>query len=239
MNNKILIPIIAGIIIVIGVYLAYSSGPVVSAQGFASIKALPDEVSVNINVETRGKTAQEAQDQNKIISDKLLVELIKIGFDRDELKFVNYNVYPEYDWSNGKQTLKGYIVSQQLIVKTTQVAEVPGIVDAAISAGALVSYINFEISDAKQSDYKNQALEEASKDARKKAESTAQGLGKDLGSLVSVESQDFNYPGPIAYYARGSAVAEDAAAKEAAMSITPQDIEVTASVSVRYKLRLF
>ena len=76
----------------------------------------PDEVSVNINIETHNTTAQLAQETNKQISDQLLFELVKLGFDRNELKFVNYNAYPEYDYSyyGGTSKIKGYVVYKYL-----------------------------------------------------------------------------------------------------------------------------
>jgi len=225
-DNKVWIGIVVIAILIVGGYLYFNSGPVVSSQGLASIKAIPDEVSVNVNIETRDKTAQAAQDANNKISESLLIELVKIGYDRDELKFVNYYVSPEYDWSNGKRTQIGYVVSQQLVVKTGEVNKVPSIVDAVIKSGALVSYINFDISDAKRAEYKNKALEEASKDARTKAQSIASGQGKKLGSLVSITNQDYNYPGPLNYYSRDASVSVEAAnegALKAATNLAPNE----------------
>lgn len=243
MGNKILIGIIIIAIVVIGAYLYSNSGPVVSAQGFASIKVIPDEVSVNINVETRNLTAQDAQLQNQEISDKLLIELIKLGYGKDELKFVNQYVYPEYDYSDYKQQkLKGYVVSQQLVVNTKDVNKVPSIIDAVIRSGALIGYINFDISDAKQSEIKNKALEEASKDAKKKAEAIAAGQGKKIGKLVSITNSDYNYPGPINYYTRDMAMSAEmvnAGAVKAASNLAPNEQEITASISAQYKLGFF
>ena len=242
MDNKIIIGIVIVAILIVGGYIYFNTGPVVSAQGVASIKAMPDEVSVNVNVETRDKTAQLAQETNKKISDKLLVELIRIGYDRDELKFVNYYANPEYDWSSGRQNIKGYVVSQQLVVKTKDVTKVPGIIDAVISSGALVSYINFEISDAKQTEYKNKALEEASKDAMTKAQSIASGQGKKIGRLVSITNQDYNYPGPLNYYARDASASMEVAnagALKAATNLAPNEQEITASILAEYRLRMF
>ena len=241
MNNKLVIGIIVALIVLAGGYILISSGPTVSAIGTSSIKVQPDQVSVNIEVVTRNITAQDAQNMNKDISDKLLTELIKLGFDKSELQFVNYYVNPDYDYTYQKQ--KGYIVSQQLVVKTDSVERVPSIVDAAINSGALVSYINFETSQEKQNEYKAKALEEASKDGMVKASSTAAGLGKKLGRLVSVKPAEFNYPGPIMYYDKATAEASGAnvadSARSAALNIKPQDTEISASVTVEYKLSYF
>ena len=241
-DNRIWIVIVVIAILAIGAYLYLDSGPVVSAQGVATIKVVPDEVSVNVNVETHNKTAQEAQDSNNLISQNLLLEMTKLGYSQDELKFVNYNVYPEYDWINNQQIMKGYVVSQQLVVKTNESGKVPSIVDGVISSGALVSYIDFEVSDAKQAEYKNQALEQASEDAKTKAESIAAGQGKSVGRLVSITNQDYNYPGPVPVYSMGAnaPMAEsNAGAAKAAVNLAPEEQDITATISAQYKLGMF
>lgn len=243
MNNKIILGIVIVAILAIGGYLLYDSsgsGATVSAQGMSTIKVVPDQVSVNINVETKNTTALLAQEANKVISDALLFELVKIGFKSDELKFVNFNVYEDFDWNNGDRTSKGFVVSQQLVVKTDQTSRVPSIVDAAIRSGALVSYIDFQLSDAKQSEIKNKALEEASKDAMAKASAIAAGQGKRLGGLVSIKNQDIPIFGPYRYYdyAMGASAEMNAVqAKSAAINIAPNEQEITASIIAEYKIR--
>ncbi len=243
MNDKTIIAIVVAAVLLVGGYLYYSSGPIVTAQGYSSLSAQPDEVSVYLNIETKGATAQEAKDKHSEIADKAITELLKLGFERKEIQTINYQIYPEYDWSSGTQKQKGYIASQQIVVETKEFDKVADIVDASVNAGALVSSINFELSDERQSEYKTQVLQEAGKDAEKKAEATAAGLGKKLGRLVSVSSQDFYYPGPMAYYSKSgestSISSDNAEAQRAAMNIAPSDIDVTASISVQYKLRSF
>lgn len=242
MDNRITIAIIIAAILIVGGFIMYNTGPTIQAQGSASIDVVPDIVSVNINVETRNSTAELANEQNKEISEKLLFELVRIGFDMDELKFVNINSYPEYDYSRyGQQTFKGYVVSQQLVVKTTETSKVPKIVDAAISSGALVSYINFEISDDKQNELKAEAMTEASKDAKIKAEAIASGQGKNLGRLVSLQNLEYGGYQPYRYFDAVGMAASSAnmEAKTVALDIAPNEQEITANVAVVYKLSRF
>jgi uncharacterized protein YggE len=242
MDNRITIAIVIAAILVVGGFIMYNTGATVSAQGTGTIEVVPDTVSVNINIETRNTTAVLAQEMNKQISDQLLFELVKIGFDMNELKFVNINSYPEYDWRSGQQTFKDFVVSQQLVVKTNETSKVPKIVDAAINAGALVSYINFEISDAKQSELKADAMTAASKDAKNKAQAIAAGQGKKLGRLVSLQNLDYGYGGPMPYYTMDAAkemASANAEARVMAIDIAPNSQEITASVAVTYKLSKF
>jgi uncharacterized protein YggE len=240
MNNKnILIILVLGILAIVA-YMAYSSGPVVSAQGTSNLNVAPDQVSVYVYIESRNVSAQGAQEMNKQIEDSLVYALITSGFDKDELQFVNYNVYPDYDYSGNGQKLKGYVVSQQLVVKTNETKTVTLVVDAAINSKALVQGINFELSDSKQKEFKNKALEEASKDARNKAESIASGQGRGLGRLVSLENQEFSY-NPGIYYAKADSAGLEANsdARVAALNLNPQSLQVTANIYAKYKLSLF
>ena len=244
MNNKILIAIVIVAILAIGAFLFASGGTAtVTATGSAQIEAEPDKVSVNVYIEKRAPTAQEAKDLHDEALDDLVVNLIRIGIDKDDIKMQNFNVYPEYEWSDGQNKQKGFIARQDIIIETEDFDQVASIVDGTIDAGGLVSYINFELSEEKQNSYKVQALEKAGKDARRKAEATAAGLGKKLGSLVSVQSEEFNYF-PYNYFQAKTAdsvsVAEAAAeVRQAAINLDPREIQVSASIRVEYKLRNF
>ena len=124
-----------------------------------------------------------------------------------------------------------------MIIKTNSFDKVAGVVDAGVNAGAIVSGINFELSQAKQNEYKAQALQDASADGKKKAEATAAGLGKSIGRLVSISSQQFNYV-PYPLYA-GATMEDNVRAKSAAVNIVPSDLDITASVQVVYKIGWF
>ncbi|MGV8142635.1 MAG: SIMPL domain-containing protein [Candidatus Pacearchaeota archaeon] len=218
-------------------YFLIGEGPTVSAQGISSLEVTPDIVSIYLTIEARDKTsASAAQSAHKILSDDLADALRSLGIAESEIKTSYYNVGPEYDWTQDGQKLKGYLVTQQVVVELKDFSRVVDVVDAAVNSGVLVSGINFELSPEKQSEYKTQALEQASADAKNKASATAAGLGKKLGKLVSVESQDFNY-GPVVYYAKGDSFSGVAEARDAALQITPTDLNVYANVGVTYTIR--
>ncbi len=242
MNNKLVIGAIAVAIVLIVGYFIYSGTPEVSAMGQASLQVQPDEISVYVQIETKNATLQDAQKANSEIREKVLENLLAMEIDEENIQFSNYQSYPWSEWNGNKYLEKGYIVSQQIIVKASEFKQAPRIVDKAIEAGALVQSISLELSDEKQNEYKAQALKAASENAKEKAEAIAEGQGKNIGRLLSIESSDFNYV-PYPYYeARGGVAASDSAAeaKQAVSSIAlePKELEVSASVSVKYKLSL-
>ena len=238
------------IVLGLGIVLALFAGgyffigdnpPTVSAQGTSSLDVTPDIVAVYLTIEARDKnSASSAQSAHKILSDDLADALRSMGIAESEIKTSYYNVGPEYDWTQNGQKLKGYLATQQVVVELKDFGLVVDVIDASVNSGVLISGINFELSPAKQSEYKTLALEQASADAKSKAQATASGLGKKLGKLVSVESQEFNYGGPMVLYADSKAedgLSGNAGAVEAALQINPTDLNVYANVGVTYTIK--
>lgn len=234
--------IIAGLIIVLVavaliVFLSLRSGTNVTSNGNAVVKANPDLVTVYFNVETNGSTAKEAKDKNSEIVDNVITELLKKSIERKDIVTENFNIYPEYDWSTGQQVFKGYkaIHSIRVHLSSGKMEKVGEVIDAGVDSGALISYINFELSQAKQNELKAEALRLATQDARTKAESMASGLGKRLGGVISVSDSSFDYyPWPI--YRNDLMVVGASEAKSAVTNIQPGLQEVNAQVSVTYRL---
>jgi hypothetical protein len=247
MENSVkitLIITIAALLIAGGVGIALwksdSSGNTLNAQGTAVIKAMPDRVSVYINAETNAKSAEEAKNNNSAIVENVRAALTADGFEEKSITTESFNIYPEYDWTGGKQVLKGYKASHALKVElfSDKIGEVGKVIDDAVDNGALVGYINFELSEDKQNSYKAEALRKAGEDARVKAEAMAAGVGKEIVETISIAESSFNYyPWRVYDNAGGAVSAEAEIAKNAMTSITPGEKEVSAQVSVVFRIR--
>ncbi len=213
----------------------------IDSQGYSSISVNPDLVTVYFNVETKGTTAAEAKDANAIIVDEMTISLLKIGIAREEIQTQGFNVYEDQVWENNKYVSKGYKASHQIkvVLNTSETGLISDVIDAGVDSGAMLSYINFELSTEKQNEYKVEALKLASEDAKTKAEAIAEGLGMELGKLISVSTTDFYYQPWNVYSARSTEMmASDVAdAKVAATNIQPGAQEVTANIRVIYKLK--
>lgn len=239
-NSLISVIIICAVILILGLVLLnkedVSEKKTISSNGISTIKTLPDQASVYIRIDTLEKSADASKDKNNEISQKVMDSLLTF-LDKKNIETINYNIYPEYDWSENKQTVKGYRTTNSLRVKLTDFDKLGKVIDASVDAGATgIDSINFEISDDKKSELKKQVLEKASKDAREKAEAIAKGLNARLGEIVSVQTSDYDYV-PIPIYAtadRGFSVAE---AKQAVTDINPQELEVHANVQVSFEIK--
>jgi uncharacterized protein YggE len=243
MHNSVkitLIIVVAVLVLVgIGIYLwkSNSTANTIKISGQATEKVTPDLVSVYFNVETKGTTSSEAESANSLIVNKLKDSIIALGFSEDDLKTVNYNIYPDYDYKTQKN--KGYRATHSLSISfpATEKDKIGEVIDAGADAGAGISYINFEISPSLEQQYKTIAIQTASEDARVKAEAIAQGFNKQLGRLVSVSLDSFNYY-PLRVYDSGeSSVGSAESAKTAVAGIIPSEQDVSAYVTAVYKLR--
>ncbi|MSS74573.1 DUF541 domain-containing protein [Candidatus Pacearchaeota archaeon] len=236
MEQSLKITIGLGIILILfgAGYFFTGEKPTISAQGTSSLDATPDLVSVYLTIESRDpSSAKLAQENHKIISSRFSENLIALGIKESEIKTSYYNIGPEYTYSNNGQKLIGYLATQQVVVELKEFSKIVEVIDSSINSGVRIGNINFELSPEKQNEYKIQALKQASADAKSKASATASGVGKKIGKLVSIESQDFNY-NPIAYYADSSNFAE---VKETTLQMNPQDLTVSANVAVTYTIK--
>ncbi len=214
-------------------------GTTVNVEGVSTIKATPDLVKVYFNMETSADTSSEATSKNAEQVDDMTTALIKLGLERKDIQTQNFNVYPWQEWVNNRYVDKGYKATHQIIIElsSSQFSMVGDVIDAGVESEALISYINFELSQEKQNEYKAEAFKQAAEDARTKAESIAEGLGKDVGKVVSVTTQDWSYRPWALYESAGlDMVTEAGSAKQATTSISPSSQEVTGQVTVVYAL---
>lgn len=210
----------------------------VAGNGQATIKVIPDLVGIYFNIETIKETSKDATDENSKIVDELTEQLTDKGFTKEQIQTTGFNVFPEYNWINGKRIEKGFRATHSIKIEmpTENSEKIGEVIDAGVSAGAGISFINFELSKELENEYKTQALTLAAEDARLKAQAIAQGLGKNLGKLISTSDSGFNYMPFRVFEAEGSSM-DASLAKESTTSITPSEQEIFANVKAVYKLR--
>jgi hypothetical protein len=216
----------------------FSSSNTIAVNGNGIEKVTPDLISVYFSVDTKADTSSEAESANSEIVAKLRNAVVGLGFDEEDLKTENYNIYPDYDYTTRKTS--GYIATHSLRIEFSieEKNKISSVIDAGANAGAGISYINFELSPSLEQQYKAKAIQTASEDAKIKAEAIAIGFDKKLGRLVSVSLDSFNY-NPYRVYdsavSSGSAPSAESA-KAAVESITPSEREVSAYVTAVYRL---
>ena len=156
----------------------------ISVQGNSDFAVAPDQVSVEIGIETTSKTAQEAAQSNAAVMTKVQNALYGIGLTEKNVKTSSYDFYPIYNKDND-QVIDQYRANNTITVTVSDISQVGGIIDTAIKNGANnVNSVTFELKDAQK--YKESALKSAILDAKGKAKAIASELGKNIVNVVSV-----------------------------------------------------
>ncbi len=209
---------------------------VITVTGTSQFKVAPNEATVYLQVETNATTAKEAQDQNSRIMDAMQNALLRAGLDSRDMESMYYNVYPNtyWDYEKNRQVEAGYKVSHSLKITTEDINKVGTYIQVGVDAGATgVNSISFELGKDAEKDAKNEALKRAVEDAKSKAQALAEGIDKRLGKVVSVTINEY-YAYPVM---RGAvAMAESAGGKAVPPPISPQELDVSASVQVVFAI---
>ena len=108
--------------------------PVVVTSGEGTVKRAPDQAWVTLAVESRAKTSREAQRLNADAMAAVMAKL-KAMLPADAVRTIAYDLQPEYDYANGRQTLRGYAARNALDVRVDELPKVGDVLDAAVGAG--------------------------------------------------------------------------------------------------------
>src|SRR3989344_4423403 len=79
----------------------------ISAQGRTTVT--PDTARFNASVVTRGIEPKDVSAKNTEAMNAVVNFLKDSGVSADDIKTVNYNLYPQYDYVEGRQTPAGYV----------------------------------------------------------------------------------------------------------------------------------
>jgi len=181
-------------------------GPVVVTSGEAIVKRVPDRAWVQITAESRARSPREAQKLNADAMSAVLQKLKGAGLSADALQTRGYDLQPEYDYNNGRQTLRGYLARNTVEVRVDELPRVGEIVDMAVTAGATsVGGIRFDLKEKDAAE--REALRLAVEDARRRADAAAGGAGMKVDRVIRIEEQrvTVNPPRPMMMAMRGEA----------------------------------
>jgi uncharacterized protein YggE len=167
----------------------------ITVDGQATLYADPDHASIDLGVETSGKTVSAALAQNNIEIADILAALKGAGVAKNEVQTSTFEIAPlhpllekstdQYDYSR----VTGYRVTNKLTVTVSDLARTGTIIDAAANAGANSSNsVVFEIKDREALLDKVRA--EAMRNAKHKADMMANAVGAEVGALITVGNLD-------------------------------------------------
>jgi uncharacterized protein YggE len=208
--------------------------PQIVTSGEGEAQVTPDRARIQIAVETRGRTAAAAADENARIQQAVLARLRALGIPAERLLTTGYNVQPEYQYDpqgGGRPRISGYVARNTVRADVWQIDRVGPTIDAPLGAGAN-SIGSLDFYSSREDEVRRQALTAAVRQARLDAEAMAVAAGGRLGALIEVQSGGYHRPPPMPF-ARGGVMME--AAQAADTPIAPGEQTFRTSVTARWQ----
>ena len=210
-----------------------SEGPVILTTGEGVVKLAPDRVWVSVAAESRARSPREAQRATADAMKAVLDKLKALGLPADAIRTSGYDLQPEFDYANGRQTLRDYVARNAVEVRLDEIARAGEVLDAAVGSGATsVSGVRFDLKDRAAAE--REALRKAVADARGRAEAAASGAGLKVDRVLRIEEQRAPSiePRPVMMMRQSAAIQADAAPP-----IVPGELEVRATVTMTSGLK--
>jgi len=214
-----------------GAAAATSSEPVIVTSGEGVVKMAPDRVWVTIAAESRAKSPREAQRANSDAMKAVLDKLKALGLPADAIRTSGYDLQPQFDYVNGKQSLREYLARNTVEVRVDDTTRAGEVLDAAVGSGATsVSGVRFDLKDRTAAE--REALKKAVADARARADAAAAGAGMKVDRVVKIEEQRVMIPEP-----RPMMMARQSMVAEAAPPMSPGEMEIRAMVTMTSSIK--
>jgi hypothetical protein len=204
-----------------------SAMPSLSVTGEGRVSAPADTAVLDVGVSLVRDTVAEARDAAAAAMTRLRDSLEANGVTEDEITTTQFNVFPEFDFREDQQTIRGFRVINIVSARVTDIADAASVIDAAILAtgdDVTVNGIRFTIDDPEPLLVEARALAVA--DANARAAELAGLADVAVGDLLTISESGGAQPIPFAF-------AESAAVDIGGGGPTPIDGgELTISVSV-------
>jgi uncharacterized protein YggE len=204
---------------------------VVVTIGEGIVKRVPDRAFVSVAAESRAKTPAETQKLNADAMSGVLQKIKSLGLAADAIRTSGYELRPEFDFANNRQTLRGYVAHNSVEIRVDDLPKLGEILDVAVGAGATsVSDVRFDLKDRASAE--QNALQQAIADAKRQAETAAGAAGMKVERIVRIDvRRDSSMPPRpmMAFRASGAQAAEP--------PMSPGELEVRASVTLTAAIR--
>ncbi|MCF6094580.1 SIMPL domain-containing protein [Microaerobacter geothermalis] len=205
---------------------------VIQVQGKGKLTVVPDIAMVNLGVMTEDRDASVAIQQNSKIFEDVRRAILSLGIKDKDIKTVSFTTYPQYNWKENQQELRGYQVNHMIQVTLRNTKDIGKVLDAASKAGAN-RVENIRYTTDKTDEYEKEVLKLALKNAREKADVIAAAIGKQITDVAKVTQLGVPYYPD--YYSNYSMEVAAKAGYAADTVITPGEITIETTVDVTFR----
>jgi uncharacterized protein YggE len=197
---------------------------------------------VRIAVSITQDTAAQARDQAANVTTSVRSALSSVdGIDEEDIKTSSISLYPKINYPmNGPEELVGYTYEQTMTVTVNDLNNntLSEVLDTAVVTGGddvRIDGVYVELSPELKRQTTDAARKQAVEDAKMTAQLLADAGGVELGVIKSMADSNISPPPPISYSPLIGDMAKEIA-RDVPTPVAPEDVEVTATISVEYSI---
>jgi uncharacterized protein YggE len=202
---------------------------VITASGHARVVVEPNRVQVDLTIVSKAAEAAQAAATNAKKSQQVQGALRKALGASASIESSGYSLSPNYTYVKDKgQQLDGYVVRNSLRVALNDVSAAGRIIDAASQAGVgEIGQVHFVLAD--DSEYRQQALGEATQAALRRAGVMAAALDLRVSRVLSAHAGQAP-SAPVRH--KSQAFRSAGASASVPTTLLPGGVEIRASATV-------
>lgn len=211
---------------------------IVKGTGALSVK--PDYIEIDINLETKNMTYEEAYTNSLEKIEKLIQSIENAGFNKEDLKTTNFNINTEYKSARNEkdeyqQVFDGYKVYHSLKISFDFDINKLNEILAQLTSSENNPNLSIRFTVKNPTEINEELLQSAADNARKTAEILCKSSNVSLGELVKIDYnwQDINLYSQTNYSA--GMVMEASARKS--IDINPDDIQVKDTATFVWEIK--
>jgi len=198
----------------------------VTGEGIVTI--VPDEVTINVQVENKGQNPKELKQKNDRLINDVLLFIKSMGVKDSDVKTQYIRLNKNYDYQSKTYS---YIANQSISIKLKDLSKYEDLMNGLLESGInRIDGISF--SSSKEKELKSQARIKAIQNAKMKAEEYVAVLNQSIGKAISIsEFTNNSFPGPLNRKASMMMSSESSGASQQTISLGEIVIKTTINVS--------
>ncbi|TLM80397.1 MAG: DUF541 domain-containing protein [Actinobacteria bacterium] len=208
----------------------------VTVQGFGTALAAPDKAELSFSVFAKNADAKAAMSKAGADGEAIVAALKKAGVAKEDIQTTGVTLQAEYAYQEGESPrITGYRADVTVKATVRDIAKIADVITAGTQAGAKsVAGPTFLLDDDNPTKF--EAVKRAVADAKARAEAMAGAGGRKVGEVVSMADSAVAAEAPSALE-RAYATKADMAGAVPQAAIEPGQLEMTAQVTVVYRLK--
>jgi uncharacterized protein YggE len=211
--------------------------PVLTVSGSGQARVTPDEATVRLGVTAQAPTARAAQEQVNRVANAILAAVRTLGVEAKDIQTSDLSLNPVYSQGRGQELqeprITGYQASNVVSIRLEDLTKVGPVIDVGLSSGAnRLEGVFFGLRNDQAA--RAEALTDAVREARSKAEALARALRVRLLEIIEVAEGGVTISPPPTPFRGRVAMAE--MAMDSSTPVSAGEVGVEASVTLRYRI---